>query len=293
MLKNNIFLLWYSFCRHVLVILPDRFFFQLVSFLTHTRLGFKFHPLNFKNPVTFNDKLNYIKGLPLNDTHTILADKVLVRQFIKDRIGENYLVPCLGVYQHAKDIDFENLPQSFILKTNHGSGWNMICRDKNNFDQKKAITLFNRWLGFNAYYLSREKQYKNIRPLIICEELLKFDIYDYKFFCFHGKPKFVQVDIDRFSNHKRAFYDMQWNKLPFSIRYPVSAKEILIPAKLEEMKNVAAMLSKDLKFCRVDLYIHGNKVFFGEVTLIPGGGNEPFLPQEYNKKLGALIDITI
>jgi hypothetical protein len=215
----------------------------------------------------------------------MLADKVLVRPFVANAIGEKYLVPCLGVYKSVDEIDFDALPNRFILKTNHGSGWNMICKDKNTFDRKKAARLFKRWLWFNAYYLSREKQYKNIKPLIICEALLEYEIYDYKFFCFNGSPNFLQVDIDRFSDHKRAFYDMEWNKLPFSIRYDISGKILPKPEQFDEMKSIAAKLSTGLLFSRIDLYIHHNQVFFGEITLIPGGGNEPFVPYEYDKIL--------
>jgi TupA-like ATPgrasp len=290
-MKNYIFLLWYLTCRYVLIVLPDNLFFQLTSCITHLRLGFRFYFLNLKNPAGFNEKLNYFKTLPVNDTATMLADKVLVRDHIKNMIGKKYLVPSLGIYKNAKEIDFEKLPQSFILKTNHGSGWNIICRNKSTFKKKRAIKLLNRWLGFNAYYLSREKQYKQIKPLIICEELLEFEIYDYKFFCFSGKAEFIQVDIDRFTNHKRAFYNLRWQKLPFSIRYEISEKNLVKPAQLEEMERVAAILSKNFLFCRIDLYIHNNQVYFGEITLIPGGGNEPFLPQEYDKKIGELIDI--
>ena len=288
-MKDFVFILWYSLCRNVLVLLPDNLFFQLTNCLTHFRLGFRYHYLDLKNPETFNEKLNYIKTLPATGNATTLADKVLVRDHIRETIGEKYLIPSLGIYKKAEEIDFNKLPERFILKTNHGSGWNMICRDKSTFNKQKAISRFRRWLGFNAYYLSREKQYKNINPLIICEELLEFEIYDYKFFCFGGKPEFVQVDIDRFSNHKRAFYDMDWEKLPFSIRYEISEKNIPKPLEFDEMRTVAQQLSKDLAFCRIDLYVHHNQVYFGEITLIPGGGNEPFLPQWYDKKIGALI----
>jgi len=255
------------------------------------RLGFKFSFLNLNDPKTFNEKLNYFKSLPLNDEQTMLADKVLVRDYIKKTVGEKYLVPVLGIYAQPEDIVFEELPGSFILKTNHGSGWNIICRDKSSFDKKRAVRLFKRWLSFNAYYLSREKQYKNIKPLILCEQLLEYEIYDYKFFCFDGNPTFVQVDIDRFTDHKRAFFDMDWNKLPFSIRYSISEKNIPVPAQLGEMISVAASLSKNLVFCRVDLYIHHDKVYFGEITFIPGGGNEPFSSQNYDKKIGDYIKI--
>ena len=178
-MKNFIFLLWYLTCRYVLIILPDNLFFQLTSCITHLRLGFSFSLLNLKDPSTFNEKLNYLKSQPLRDLSTVLADKVLARDEIKKTIGEKYLVPSFGIYKNANEIEFEKLPQSFILKTNHGSGWNIICRDKRTFDQNRAVKLLNRWLGFNAYYLSREKQYKNIRPLIICEELLEFEIYEF------------------------------------------------------------------------------------------------------------------
>ncbi len=290
-MKNFLFLIWYYACRYVFIYIPDKLFFQFTSWVTHIRLGFGLSKLNLTNPQSFNEKLNYLKSLPLDEKQTMLADKVLVREYIKQTIGEAYLVPALGIYQKPEEIDFDSLPATFILKTNHGSGWNMICRDSNSFNRKKAVHLFNRWLGFNAYYLSREKQYKNIKPLILCEELLKYDIYDYKFFCFKGEPAFVQVDIDRFTNHKRAFFDMKWKKLPFSIRYEISEKIVPEPPQLNEMIAVAKTLSQSLLFCRIDLYIHADKVYFGEITLIPGGGNEPFLPQHYDKEIGKYISL--
>ncbi|MEO7961520.1 MAG: ATP-grasp fold amidoligase family protein, partial [Ginsengibacter sp.] len=247
--------------------------------------------LDLKNPKTFNEKLNYLKSLPLKDAHTLLADKYLVREYIRESIGEKYLVPLLGVYDTPNDILLEKLPQSFILKTNHGSGWNYICKNKATYDKKKVDRLFQKWLSYNAYYLSREKQYKNIPPLIICEQLLEFDIYDYKFFCFNGEPDFVQVDIDRFTNHTRAFYNLSWGKLPFSIRYKISQKDIRRPAQLDEMISIARTLSKNLSFSRIDLYIHKNQVYFGEITLIPGGGNEPFVPVEYDLEVGKLLEL--
>lgn len=288
-MKNFLFLTWYYACRYIFILIPDKIFFQFTSWVTHVRLGFKFRFLNLYKPQTFNEKLNYFKLMPLNSFHTMLADKVLVREYIANRIGEDYLVPAFGVYASPSQIIYEKLPDSFILKTNHGSGWNMICRNQSTFDKEKATKLFNRWLSFNAYYLSREKQYKNIKPLILCEQLLEYDIYDYKFFCFEGEPKFVQVDIDRFTNHKRAFFDMNWKQLPFSIRYEISEKKVLPPDQLAEMIEVAKILSSDINFCRIDLYIHHNKVYFGEITLIPGGGNEPFNPQEYDQEVGKYI----
>lgn len=290
-MKTIIFSIWYFACRYIFISLPDKFFFQLTSWVTHKRLGFKYYFLDLKNPKTFNEKLNYLKSLPLKDAHTLLADKYLVREYIRESIGEKYLVPLLGVYDTPNDILLEKLPQSFILKTNHGSGWNYICKNKATYDKKKVDRLFQKWLSYNAYYLSREKQYKNIPPLIICEQLLEFDIYDYKFFCFNGEPDFVQVDIDRFTNHTRAFYNLSWGKLPFSIRYKISQKDIRRPAQLDEMISIARTLSKNLSFSRIDLYIHKNQVYFGEITLIPGGGNEPFVPVEYDLEVGKLLEL--
>ena len=291
-MKHFISRVWYFTCRYLLIALPDNLFFQVTNWVTHQRLGFKFTFLNLSNPRTFNEKLNFLKTLPSPERHTVLADKVLVREVVANAIGKKYLVPCLGMYKNAAEIDFGQLPPKFILKTNHGSGWNMICNDKATFNKAKAIRLFNRWLSYNAYYLSRERQYKNIKPLIICEQLLEYDIYDYKFFCFDGKPEFVQVDIDRFTNHKRAFFNLKWEKLPFSIRYDVSEKDIPAPPQLAEMERIAVALSAGLTFSRIDLYTHDDHVYFGEITLVPGGGNEPFVPAAYDLIIGNLIRLT-
>ncbi len=290
-MKHSFFLIWYFACRYIFIIIPDKLFFQFISWVTHIRLGYKFSFLKLSSPQTFNEKLNYLKLLPLNHTYSILADKFLVRDYVKKTIGEKYLIPLLGVYEYAQQINFDSLPDSFILKTNHGSGWNIICREKSTLDKKKAIKLLKRWLSFNAYYLSREKQYKNIKPLVICEQLLEYELYDYKFFCFNGRPEFLQIDIDRFSNHRRAFFDMEWRKLPFSIRYKISEKNIPKPIQLQEMISVATMLSKGIIFCRVDMYVHRNQIYFGEMTFIPGGGNEPFSPPEYDKVVGNYLSI--
>ncbi|MCB9201609.1 MAG: hypothetical protein H6604_00980 [Flavobacteriales bacterium] len=254
--------------------------------LTHIRLKYKPYKLNLSNPKTFNEHLNYKKLKENYPLGTIVADKVKVRTYIKEKIGEKYLIPIHGIYSSADEVNFKELPKGFALKTNHGSGWNVICQDKEKLDIQATKNKFSKWLKYNAYYLSREWQYKDIQPLIICEKLLKYEIFDYKFFCFKGQPIFIQVDIDRFTNHTRNFYDLEWNLQGFGINYPLFNKKIEKPAQLQEMIEVSKVLSKDFDFVRVDLYVYENKVFFGELTLYPGGGFEPFLSIEQDLEMG-------
>ncbi len=278
--------LWYWLCRYLLIIIPDKAFCFIISYLTFKRLGFKYYKYNLNNPTSFNEILSSIKISKKNEIYSKYADKFLVREYVAESIGEKYLVNLLGVYKNSSEIDFEALPMQFALKTNHGSGWNVICKDKLTLNFGDTRKILNQWLGYNAFYLSREYQYKNIEPLIICEELLKFDIYDYKFFCFNGNPEIVQLDIDRYTNHKRAFYNMNWVKQDFSIRYEISEKLIEKPIQFDEMKEVCRMLSKPFNFVRVDLYLHKERIYFGELTFFPGGGNEPFNPVEYDFEFG-------
>lgn len=290
-MRNYIRFIWYYICKYILLHLSDSIFYNLLGFITHARFGKKYRWMNLRSPVTFNEKVNYLKVNRPQIDGTLWADKVAVREYVSEKIGEKYLIPLHGVYSDAREIDFDKLPKGFALKTNHGSGWNIICNDKNKLDKNKSVTKLNKWLKYNAYYLSREWQYKDIKPKIMCEELLVYDIYDYKFFCFHGKPKIIQVDVDRFTNHTRAFFDENWNRLDFSLTYPQTEKEIEKPEQYEEMYKIASVLAANTIFLRIDLYIHNDKVFFGEITLHPEGGFAPFIPEKYNKVIGELINI--
>ncbi len=282
---------WYFLCRYIFIVLPDRVFMQILWFVNCKRLGYEWYWLNLNNPRSFNERLNYLKLNYKFPEGPMLADKVAVRKYIEDNIGSEYLVPSLGSSRNPDLISFDELPESFVIKANHGSGWNIICKNKSDLDWEQAKNSLKKWLSMNEWYLSREWQYKPIIPELLIEEMLEYDIYDYKFFCTYGDIHYIQVDIDRFSGHKRNFYDCDWNLQNFGINYPISERDITRPAQFDLMLNIAQKLSTELKFARIDLYEHHGKVYFGEITLFPGGGAEPFLSKGSDFKVGELIKI--
>ncbi len=246
---------------------------------------------NLKNPKTFNEKTLWLKQNYRDKLGMIVADKYKVRNYVEKKIGSKYLIPLINIYKDEKEINIGTLPKRFVLKPNHGSGWIIICRDKVKISEKYVKNICKDWLKMNYYYISREWQYKNIEPkIILCEEYLSpkenEELKDYKIFCFNGNPKYVQIDVDRFTNHKRCFYDTNWKKLPFTTLYPKANRDIPKPSKLNEMLLISKKLSENFIFSRIDLYYPKNKVFFGEITLHHGGGYEPFFPQYYDLILG-------
>lgn len=283
--------MWYYTCRYILVYLSDEVFTQISSWLTYRRFGVNYTLMNIRHPRTFNEKINHLKLFRQPENGTLLADKYAVRRWVSEKLEKKYLIPLYGKFDNAYNIDFDALPSQFVLKTNHGSGWNIICTDKSNLNIMSTIKKLNQWLSWNSFYLSREYQYKNIKPCVLCEQLLGFNIADYKIFCFKGIPKFIQVDINRFTKHERAYFDTNWQILPFSICYQIAETLPLRPLKLEEMLNISRVLSNSLEFARIDLYEHNNQVYFGEITLCPEGGKGPFFPKEYDLELGKLIEI--
>mgnify|MGYP001971359802 CR=1 FL=1 len=256
---------------------------NLLWLIDSIRFNLSYKKLNFSDPQNFSEKLNYLKKFYRNKFANTVADKVRVRSYVKDRIGKKYLVPLIKIYNNASEIDFNELPQKFILKTNHGSGWNIICENKNLLDEQVVKRKFERWLSWNAYYLFREWQYKSINPKILCEKLLEYEIKDYKVYCFHGKPEYIQVDSGRFSNHTRIIYNTNWVRQDFSILYPAGDDKIEKPKKLNEMLSISEKLSQDFIFSRIDLYINENNIFFGEITLHPEGGICPIFPSKADK----------
>lgn len=283
--------IWYLICRYILVVLNNNTFDRLIFRINCLRLGHKYYSPNYINPKTFSEKIVYLKNQHENGIGSILADKVLVREYVSDKIGGKYLINLIGVYEKADVIKFENLPTQFVIKTNHGSGWNILVSNKANINWAAIKEKVNYWLSLNAWYLNREWQYRNMQPLILIEELLGSNIHDYKVFCFNGIPTFIQVDIDRFIKHTRSFYNVKWEKQSFGINYPISETEIPKPESLDEMFMLASKLSAELKFARVDFYIQNNKIYFGEITLHPGAGVEPFLSYDQDLMLGQYITI--
>lgn len=262
--------------------------------------------LNLENPQTFNEKIQWLKLYDRNPLYTRLVDKYLVRDYISQKIGDDYLIPLIGVWDKPEDIDFSGLPNEFVLKCNHNSGLGMfICRDKEKIDTKRVIANLRVGLNENYYRYGREWPYKDVPKKIICERFISdkksgcidsgFEqLTDYKFMCFGGKVKCLFVCVDRFtkSGIKINFYDTEWNKLPFERHYPSTNKTIPKPQKLKQMIEVAECLAEGFPFVRVDLYESEEKIYFGEMTFYPGSGFEEFSPKKWDKKLGDYIDLS-
>jgi len=254
--------------------------------------------LNLKNPKEFNEKIQWYKVFYRPKILTQLVDKYEVRFYVEKKIGQKYLNELFGVYDKASEVNFDELPEEFILKATHSSSHNLIVHDKSKVDQFKAKKKFLKWLRTNQYYRTgQEWAYKNIRPRIIAEKLLKEEgqssLVDYKFYCFKGVAKFIEIHLDRAENHKRAFYDLNLEKLPFrnvSLKKSID-KEVEKPKALGEMIMLAEVLADKFPFVRVDFYYVQSKIIFGEMTFYPSDGRKDFYPEEYNKIVGSYMDL--
>ena len=247
--------------------------------------------LNLNNPKTFNEKLQWLKLYNRNPIYTNMVDKYEVRKFVKETIGEEYLIPCLGIYDSVKEIDFDKLPNKFVLKTTHDSGTVLICKDKKTFDKKAAIKKLKKRLNRKYFYLYREWPYKNVKPRIIAEQYMnnenKGSLNDYKFYCFNGEPKLMFIVIDRSTDPKANFYDMSFKKINLKQSYQNFDK----PKQFDEMIRLCRELSKGISHVRVDFYIINDKVYFGELTFFDAAGFDKFNPDKYDQILGSWIDI--
>lgn len=284
--------LWYWTCKYCFSCLPNILYHNLLAFIMHKRFHVKYHWMNIKHPQTFSEKLQYLKSHPVSPYENILADKYEVRDYIKNKIGEQYLVPLEGngIYNKVEEINFDSLPNEFVLKLTKGSGYNIICNDKRQLDYSRTAIILKKWLKINPYYMSREEQYKG-RSRIMCEHMLEYNITDYKFFCFDGKPMYVELYIDRQKDHKKIFYDMNWIRQPFTTANDKFDIEVEKPDEFDELYSVAKKLAEDFLFVRVDLYVHDRRVYFGELTFYPAGGYTPITPREWEYKLGNLIKL--
>lgn len=248
--------------------------------------------LDLNNPYRFSEKLQWYKLNYRNDLMTICADKYGVREFVKQKGLNNILVKNYGVFKNASEINFDELPEKFIVKTTNGSATNFICKNKKTFDNNKVVETLNEWSGRNIFASGREWSYKNIDPQIIVEELLEdktneFDgINDYKIMCFDGKAEFIVLDVDRNIGHKRNIYTKEWVKINVSTDYPNINREVEKPTKLNEMITIAELLSKDFPFVRVDLYLVNEKIYFGEMTFYPWTGYIQFHPDAFDFTIG-------
>lgn len=250
--------------------------------------------LNLKKPKRFTEKLQWYKLYYRNELLTIGSDKYKVREYVESKGLGNILTKLYNVYSSPEEIDLNELPNKFVMKTNNGSGTNYFCSNKNEFNFDKVQEELSTWLNRNMFAAGREWSYKNIEPKIIVEELLEEKneienidgINDYKFLCFNGNPEYIIFDTDRFSDHKRNIYDLNWNLLDISTDKKNINKNIPKPEGLNDLIEVAEILSEEFPFVRVDLYYVNEKVYFGELTFYPWTGYVQFNPDNFDFILG-------
>ena len=275
-------------------LLPDKFVINIENLFSYKRF------LNKKKPEYFGEKIQWLKLYGNLEKYNDFVDKYLVREYIKNEIGEEYLIPLIGVYDNAEDIDYDSLPNRFVLKINNGSGLNIIVNDKSKLDIKKTNKKLNKWLKIDYSKIKKEYQYKDVKRKIICEEYVSDkngNLLDYKYFCFNGKPEFIKVDFDRFSNHKANFYDTEWNLLElkekcFGETYENFNGEFEPPQNWKKMLALASKLCQKFQFIRVDLYNVDGKIYFGELTFTPASGRHPFLPLNKDLEIAKGIEIS-
>ncbi|MDR1326836.1 MAG: glycosyltransferase, partial [Heliobacteriaceae bacterium] len=251
--------------------------------------------LNLDNPQTLNEKTQWLKLYDNSPLKTRLADKYLVRDWVKEQIGKEYLIPLLGVWNNFDEINFDKLPEKFVLKANHGCAWNVIVKDKSNFNKAAAKKKFDKWMKRNyAYKAGLELQYKDIPPKIIAEQYItdkNGELNDYKVLCFNGEPKFIWIDMGRFKKRTENIYDIDWNLQPFLLTYENSKEPVPPPQNLAKMIEFARKLSKDFAMVRVDFYDVDGKLYFGEMTFTSASGVDKFKPAEYDLKLGQMLEL--
>lgn len=254
--------------------------------------------LNLRTPKTFNEKLQWLKLHNRNPLYTTLVDKYAVKNWAARQIGDSYIIPTLGVWDKFEEIDFEKLPNQFVLKCTHDSGSYFICKDKSKLDKIEAQKRFTKALKRNFFYSGREWPYKNVHPRIIAEQYMEDRngaFVDYKFSCFNGVVDCVMVCLDRHLNDvKFYFFDKDWNLKRLNVRGKNAPDDFTIPTPpcMDEMFEIAAKLSKDIPFVRVDLFECDGKIYFGEMTFYPDSGFDANLLPETDVYFGQKIDLS-
>lgn len=276
--------------KYSLKFIPDKMFLQIYYFARFKKF------INFKKPETYNEKLNWLKINDRQDIYTKLVDKYDVKTEVSKVIGEEYIIPTLGVWNSFDEIDFDKLPDKFVLKCTHDSEGVFIVKDKNKLDKEELKKKVNKAMKYNFYYIGREWPYKNIKPRIIAEEYMEDhidkELRDYKFFCFDGIAKFMFIATDRgVGKTKFDYYDLDFNHLDIVQHYPNSDKEIKKPINFEKMIQFSEKITQyfKIKHARIDFYEVDGKLYFGEITFYHFSGLQPFKPNEWDKKIGDLL----
>lgn len=285
----------------------------LLSFITHTsrmwsdetylrwqfrlRMGYK---LNLKTPKTFSEKIQWLKLYNRRPEYTIMVDKVKAKEYVASVLGDDYIIPTLGVWKDPDEIDFDALPNRFVLKCNHNSGLGMyICKDKSKMDIEKVKDNLRRGLRQDYFMANREWPYKDVPRRILAEEFIDpapnvSDLPDYKWYCFDGEPKFCQVIQDRSVDETIDFFDTDWKHQTFVGLDPDAENAKVLPkrpANLETHLRIVRELSKGMPFSRIDLYETVEHTYFGEITLFPASGFGTFRPDQYNELLGQMVKL--
>ncbi|MDR0907701.1 MAG: hypothetical protein LBM63_03740 [Rikenellaceae bacterium] len=279
-------------------IIPERLY---LKWLFRLKMGYR---LNLDNPQTFSEKLQWLKLYNRKPEYTQMVDKYAVKEYVASLIGEEYIIPTLGVWERAEDIEWDKLPDKFVLKTTHGGGGCgvVICRDKSSLNRGEVIKKLNRSMKSDIYRTLKEWPYKNVHRRIIAEELLEDKesetgaLPDYKFYCFNGVADNVMVCLERQSGDtKFYFFDESWSLLPLNIRGKNAPKDFTLPKPdcIEQMFAIASQLSQNIPFLRVDLYCANGKIYFGEATFIPDSGFDSNLLPETDLNFGSKIDLSI
>lgn len=265
------------------------------------------YELDLKNPKTLNEKIQWLKIYDSSSLKTKYADKYLVRKHIKETIGEKYLIPLIAVYDKAGDINFDILPDQFVIKCNHGSGYVIIVRNKEELNKEETIQKLNSWMNINyAFTYGLELHYKNIKPKILIEEYIENEkqekindlaknsgLYSYSFYCFNYKVNFIYIYKGAGNEIKANCYDINLNLLPFRIKRENLEKDYNPPKEeIKKMIKLSEKLAKDFIFVRVDWFLLNNKdIKFGELTFTPYSGTMEFIPKEWDLKLGEVLKL--
>ena len=267
---------------------------------TYLKLKYRYkmkRKLNLENPQTFNEKMQWLKIHDRKDIYTKLVDKYEVKKIIGEIIGEEYIIPTLGVWNKFDDIEFDKLPDKFVLKCTHDSGGLYICNDSTKFDIEQAREKITSSLKHNFFWSGREWPYKNVMPQIIAEPFIEDnelkELRDYKFFCFDGNVKVFKVDFGRFTEHHANYYDKNMQLLLLQEKeFPRDEKmKIIFPITIGKMIEMAESLSRGFSFVRIDFYDVNGHIYFGEITLYPNSGYGVIEPEEWDYKLGEWIKL--
>jgi len=292
MLKKIISFMLVKLDNYMILRLKDS---KYISYLYYIVLG---KSLNIDNPKTFNEKLQWLKLNDRKDIYTTMVDKFEAKKYVANIIGEEYIIPTLGIYEKWDDIDFDKLPNQFVIKCTHDSGGLAICKDKSTFDFKSAKKKINKSLENNYYWSGREWPYKNAKPRIIIEKYMSdennLDLQDYKIHCFNGEPKIILVCKDRYKETglTEDFFDTEWKHLDIKRPNHGNSKTTIDkPSTLCKMLELAERLAKDIPFARIDFYTIQGKVYFGEITFYPASGFAKFEPEEWDLKFGEWIKL--